>query len=203
MIKPKEILSPESHLFRVHSPDGGAKLIVRGLCQAAFHQFELKKHCQLKISVWMTFKISFLLQHLIKSRIEKGQGGGLILSVGGVREFFFFSFQRVTAGHGCCLGEVIYSPVGAVSWSLQHPQTGFPNEDDAVALSFRLESGLSVLMHSHIGIKAPALGKPLHLLFEIPPRSPVNERRSVPSEPLPAHADLRAGAHVANEVRPH
>lgn len=145
----------------------------------------------------MTYKISFLLQHLIKSRIEKGWGGGLILSVGGVREFFFFSFQRVTAGHGCCLGEVIYSPVGAVSWSLQHPQTGFPNEDDAVALSFRLESGLSILMHSHIGIKAPALGKPLHLLFGIPPRSPVNERRSVHSEPLPAHADLRAGAHVA------
>lgn len=36
-----------------------------GLCQAAFHQFELKKHCQLKISIGMIFKVSFLLQHLI------------------------------------------------------------------------------------------------------------------------------------------
>lgn len=121
----------------------------------------------------MIFKISFLLQHLIKSRIEKDWTGGLILSAGGVEEFFFFSFQRVTPGHGCCLGEVIHSPVGAVSWSLQHPQTGFPSEGDAVTLSCRLESGFSILIH--IGIKTPALGKPLQLLFGISTPFPLME----------------------------
>lgn len=75
-----------------------------GLCQAAFHQFELKKHCQLKISIGMIFKVSFLLQHLIKSRIEKDWAmGGWFFLLEVLGEFFFFLFQRVTPGHGCCL----------------------------------------------------------------------------------------------------
>lgn len=100
-------------------------------------------------------------------------GRALIHSAGGVGEFFFFSLQRVTPSHGCCLGEEIYSPVGAVPWSLQHPRAAFPSEDDAVALSFRLESGLSILMH--VEIKTPALEKPLQVLLGIPPHSPVME----------------------------
>lgn len=89
---------------------------------------------------------------------------------------------------------MISSPAGPVPWSLQHPQAGIPDEGDAVALSFRLESELSMLMHN--GIKLPALEEGSHPF-------PIHGRRSGHSESLPAHADLRAGAHVANEVRAH
>lgn len=70
MIKPKEILSPELSLvpYSTHSLDEDAKLIVQHLCQDALHQFELKEHCQLKISIGIIFKINVLLQHLIKSK---------------------------------------------------------------------------------------------------------------------------------------
>lgn len=65
---------------------------------------------------------------------------------------------------------MIYSPVDPVSWSLQHPQAGFPDEDAAVSLFFRLESGLSILMHN--GIKLPALEQGSSPF-------PINGRRSV------------------------
>ena len=73
MIKPKEILSPELSLvpYSTHSLDEYAKLIVERLCQEALHQFELKEHCRLKISIGMIF----LPQHLIKSRASEDLGG--------------------------------------------------------------------------------------------------------------------------------
>lgn len=78
-----------------------------GLCQAAFHQFELKKHCQLKISIGMIFKVSFLLQHLIKSRIEKDWVGELIFSVGGVGRVFLLFIPEGDSRSWLLPGEVI------------------------------------------------------------------------------------------------
>lgn len=99
-------------------------------------------------------------------------GRALIHSAGGVGEFFFFSLQRVTPGHGCCLGEEIYSPVGAVPWSLQHPLLHFQVRTMQSLFPSGWNQGFP---YPYLGIKTPALEKPLQLLLGIPPHSPVME----------------------------
>lgn len=147
----------------------------------------------------MIFKISLLLQHFIKSRIEK-DWAGVDPFCWRYGEFFLLFIPKGDSRSWLLPGGGDLQPCGCCIL-VTAASTGWISKWGRCSHSL-LQAGIRPFHTDAHWDKNTCSGEATAGSFWDPTPFPISGRRSVHSESLPAHADLRAGAHVANEVRP-